>query len=191
MGRGGGCGRWDGMGERKLMGAQECGQKSRIEPRLDFGGLPRSFYRDYVPPKRLFANRSLTILVRSNPAKRKMELSGKNRGSKTRAALSPSRPASPLSTGFITIDWLHHDRRDARKRLHAVESGVFVFFAKGQNLIVAGFKATTNRFSALKTDRYGIGHTANRGGRAYRQHGRPYRQHGFLSRMSLYRQFLG
>ena len=152
---------------------------------------PRSFYRDYVPPKRLFANRSLTILVRSNPAKRKMEFSGKNRGSKTRAALSPSRPASTLSTGFITIDWLHRDRRDARKRLHAVESGVFVFFTKGQSLIVAGFKDTTNRFSALKTDRYGIGHTANRGGRAYRQHGRPYCQHGFLSRMSLYRQFIG
>ena len=35
MGRGGGCGRWDGAGERKLMVAQECGEKTR----LDFGGL--------------------------------------------------------------------------------------------------------------------------------------------------------
>ena len=69
-----------------------------------------------------------------------MELSGKNRGSKTRAALSPSRPAPPLSTGFITIDWLHHDRRNARKRLHAVEWGVFVFFTKDQKFGRSGIR---------------------------------------------------
>ena len=120
-----------------------------------FWSPPRSFYRDYVPPKRPFANWSLTILVRSNPAKRKMEFSGKNRGSKTRAALSPSRPAPPLSTGFITIDWLHHDRRNARKRLHAVEWGVF-FSQKIKNLVVAGSVPSTTCLSTRTIDRYAI-----------------------------------
>ena len=119
---------------------------------------PRSFYRDHVPPKRPFAHWSLTILVRSNPAKRKMELSGKNRGSKTCAALSPSRPAPPLSTGFITIDWPHHDRRNARKRLHAVESGVFVFFTKDRKFGRSGIRNLENLVVAARTiDRYAIG----------------------------------
>ena len=113
MGRGGGCGRWDGMGERKLMGAQEWGEKSRSiwrPPRLagrfqlDFGGLLRSFFCDHVPPKRPFANWSLTILIRSNPDKQKIELSGKNRGGSFPPLdqLHHFRPASPLSTGFPT-----------------------------------------------------------------------------------------
>ena len=92
-GRGGGCGRRDGAGERKLMVAQECGEKTR----LDFGGL-RSFFWDCVPLKRPFANWSLNILIRSNSAKRKMEPLEKNRGSETRAAVSP------VSTGFISFD---------------------------------------------------------------------------------------
>ena len=92
MGRGGGCGRWDGAGERKLMVAQECGEKTR----LDFGGLLRSFFWDCVPLKRPFANWSLNILIRSNSAKQKMEPLEKNRGSETRAAVSP------VSTGFTT-----------------------------------------------------------------------------------------
>ena len=98
VGRGGGCGWWDGVGERKLMVAQECGEKSWIEIRLDFGGLLRSFFWDYVPPKRPFANRSLTILICSNPAKQKMEPLKKNRGSEMRAAVST------LSAGFISFD---------------------------------------------------------------------------------------
>ena len=86
------------MGERKLKEAPECGEKSRIETRLDFGGLLRSFFWDYVPPKRPFANRSLTILICSNPAKQKMQRLKKNRGSEMRAAVST------LSTGFISFD---------------------------------------------------------------------------------------
>ena len=58
-----------GAGERKLMVAQECGEKSRIETRLDFGGPLRSFFWDYVPLKRPFTNRSLNTLIRSNPTK--------------------------------------------------------------------------------------------------------------------------
>ena len=104
VGRGGACGGWNRMGERKLMEAEEYGEKSRIETRLDFGGLLRSFFCDYVQPKRPFASRSLTILIRPNPAKRKMELWGANRGSKTRAAVSP------YSTGFTTFDRLRHFR---------------------------------------------------------------------------------
>ena len=76
-----------GIVERKLVGSQECGEKSRIATRLDFGGLLRGFFCDYVPPKRPFVYRSLTILIRSNPSKQKMELSGKNRGCETRAAV--------------------------------------------------------------------------------------------------------
>ena len=70
------------MGERKLMRVQECGEKSRIETRLDFGGLLRGFFRHYV-------RQNGHLLIRSNPAKQKIELSGKNRGSETRAAVSP------------------------------------------------------------------------------------------------------
>ena len=82
MGRVGGCGEWDGMGERKLMRVQECGEKSRIETRLDFGGLLRGYFRHYV-------RQNGHLLIRSNPAKQKIELSGKNRGSETRSAVFP------------------------------------------------------------------------------------------------------
>ena len=147
------------MGERKLMGGQECGEKSRIETRLDFGGLPRSFFCDYLPPKRPFANRPLTTLIRSNPARQKMELSGKNRGSKTRAAVSP------LSTGFTTFDQLHLFRlaspRPPRRLKTAprcyTPSGVFVFSQKIENLVIARLEFTTSRFSLCRTDRYAIG----------------------------------
>ena len=70
------------MGERKLMRVQECGEKSRIETRLDFGGLLRGYFRHYV-------RQNGHLLIRSNPAKQKIELSGKNRGSETHAAVSP------------------------------------------------------------------------------------------------------
>ena len=80
------------------MVAQECGEKSPIERRFGFGGLLRSSFSDYVPLKRPFANRSLNILIRSIPSKRRMEPVEKNRGSDTRAT------APPLSTGFISLD---------------------------------------------------------------------------------------
>ena len=89
------------------MVTQGCAGKSRIETRLDSGGLLRSSFWDCVPPKRPFANRSLSILIRSNPAKQKIGPLGKNHGSETRAA------ASPLSTGLTTFDRLHHYRPSA------------------------------------------------------------------------------
>ena len=97
MGRGAGCGGRDGMSERNLMGAQECGEKSRIETRLDFSGLLRSFFCDYVQPKRPFASRSLTISIRPNPANQKRTFRGR-----IEESIHHCRLASPLSTGLTT-----------------------------------------------------------------------------------------
>ena len=88
-----------------------------------------------------------------------MELSGKNRGSKTRAAVSP------LSTGFTTFDQLHHFRLASPqppRRLKTAPrcytpSGVFVFSQKIENLVIARLEFTTSRFSLCRTDRYAIG----------------------------------
>ena len=144
------------MGERELMGAQECGERSRIETQPDFSGLSRSFFRDYVSPKRQFANRLLTFLIRSNLAKQKMELSGTNRGSEARAAVSL------LPTSFTTFDHLHHCRpaspRPPRRSKTAPRlyppSGVFVFSQKIENLVVLKFEPTTPRLSACEAVRH-------------------------------------
>ena len=39
----GGCGECGRVGERKLIGVQECGQKSLSETQLEFGGPLRGF----------------------------------------------------------------------------------------------------------------------------------------------------
>ena len=196
-----------GMSERKLMGWQECGEKSRIETRLDFGGLPRSFFCDYLPPKQPFANRSLTTLIRSNPARQKMELSGKNRGSKTRAAVSP------LSTGFTTFERFLHDNRDVRKRAPTFTNfsararkvgrsyvklkgspkpwypppGVLVFPRKVGNLAAVGYEPRPSGLRSAPLTATPLGQSETRD---YPPISPTRESHGFLTRTSIHRQCL-
>ena len=52
-------------------------------------------------PKRPVVDRSFTILIRSNPGRQKIALLGENRGSETRAAVSPLVSfGSPISNRF-------------------------------------------------------------------------------------------
>ena len=96
-----------------------------------------------------------------------------------RRQFPPSRPASPLSTGFPTFDRLPHDNSDVRKRVPMLAnfrarerkvdrsyiklkwcpkpwyppSGIFVFSQKVENLAVG----TTMWRTPCATDRYAIG----------------------------------